>query len=726
MIKNRPLSEHAQIAYRDYALYVLLDRALPRLNDGLKPVQRRILFAMEELGLHSQAKPKKSARTIGDVLGKYHPHSDQACYEALVHLAQGFATRYPLIKGQGNFGSLDDPKSFAAMRYTEVRLAPIAQLLFEELSTASVPWQPNFDGSLSEPVYLPAQIPFLLLNGCSGIAVGMSTEIPPHNICDVIDTLLWALTHPKATTTELLHQLKGPDFPTGGNLLVSREDLLKFYEEGKGAFLVQARIEQEKNQLIITEIPYMTTVSRIIEQIQNLILQKTLPSCELMDESDEQQQVRLSLTFKNSPNASLARDILLDKTELSKVYRCYFHGLNEKTLPTSFNLRDYINQWLEQRVSSLTQQAQARLNEIKEKRHILQAYLLAFNNLSQLWLILQHSDEPWTAIQNLLKIDDQQTEALSHLKLRQLTKMSAQQIQEEDRQLDTEQQTLMARLSSPAKMTAFIKKGLESIAQKYGDKRRTTIIETTALSTNKPIKKALKKESDTEVEAKEIAVALTTLGWVKALRTDKEWQDVPLRQGDQLLFKTDVTKSHHFVLIDNSGRFYTLSQDQLPASRYGEHFSTLISTASGAQIVCLAPQRDFVFLITSECYGFRCDLNMVQSQKRGKHILKMLENERLLSALHGTDQDDIIFYDSINAKLAILPFDQIPARLSGRGALLCRIAHISHIFRHKHNEPLQARHSSGKIVILSREQFLIKRGGSAKSMPKNTSMTLSQ
>lgn len=719
MIKNRPLSHHAQIAYRDYAMYVLLDRALPRLNDGLKPVQRRILFAMQELNLNASAKPKKSARTVGDVLGKYHPHSDQACYEALVHLAQGFATRYPLIKGQGNFGSLDDPKSFAAMRYTEVSLAPIAELLFDELSFASVPWQQNFDGSLQEPTHLPAKIPFLLLNGCSGIAVGMTTEIPPHNIYEVVETLLWALDNPGSSVKCLLRCLKGPDFPTGGQLLVSQEDLLKFYEEGKGAFLLQATIEQHKNQLMVTEIPYMSTVSRIIEQIQNLIQQKILPSCEMMDESDEDHPVRLSLSFKNAPNATLAQEILLDKTDLRKTYRCYFHALNEQTLPTSFNLRSYVEQWLSQRLASLKSQAEARLNAIAQRRHILKAYLLAFTHLKGLWEILQNSDDPWPEIQKLLGVDDQQLEALSHLKLRQLTRLSSQQIRSEDQQLEQEENILQGRLKNPAKMQDFLKDDLQKIAQKYGDKRRTQIIETA----HSPLKASKRSEvrASEPAETRPIALALTALGWIKTLRTDKEREDVPLRQGDQLVMKTPVASENGWVFIDDQGRFYGLTQEQLPGSRYGEHFSSLMSTASGCQMAHISPKQDFVVLITSQCYGFALDLTSLQMQKRGKPVMKLSDGETLHTVASLKPGDDLIICDD-NNRLGILPFEQIPQRQSGRGPLICKTSGITQVFVNSSEEPLKARQNSGKIIILPREKFLIKRAGVPKALPKNTTL----
>lgn len=719
MIKNRPLSQHAQIAYRDYALYVLLDRALPRLNDGLKPVQRRILFAMQELNLHASAKPKKSARTVGDVLGKYHPHSDQACYEALVHLAQGFSTRYPLIKGQGNFGSLDDPKSFAAMRYTEVSLAAISELLFDELSFASVPWQPNFDGSLQEPTHLPAKLPFLLLNGCSGIAVGMSTEIPPHNLYEVVDTLLWALDNPDSSVKSLLRCLKGPDFPTGGQLHVSEDDLLKFYQDGKGAFLLQAHIEQHKSQLVVTEIPYMTTVSRLIEQIQALIQQKILPSCELMDESDEDHPVRLTLSFKNQPNATLAQEILFDKTDLRKTYRCYFNALNNQTLPTSFNIADYIKQWLNQRLASLKSQAEARLAAIAQRRHILQAYLLAFMHLKGLWEILQQSDEPWPEIQQLLGVDDAQLEALSHLKLRQLTKLSSEQIRKEDDQLQEEQTLLDARLKSSAKMRSFLKNDLQKIAQKYGDKRRTQII----ASEHSPLKANKRSEPlrPEHLETRPLAVALTALGWVKTLRTEKEQDEVPLRQGDQLLMKTTVAPATHWVFIDDTGRFYGLTQDQLPSGRYGEHFSSLVSAPSGCRLIFTCPKQNFVMLLTSLCYGFALELSLLQMQKRGKPVMKLTDGESLHAAFILCKGDDLIICDNQN-RLGIIPFDEIPQRQSGRGPLVCKAAQIKHIFAHNPQEPLKARHISGKIVLLSREKFLIKRAGIPKALPKNASI----
>ena len=447
------LSDFAQEAYKDYALYVLHDRALPRLIDGLKPVQRRLVFAMHQLHLDYKSKPKKSARTVGDVLGKFHPHSDQACYEALVNLSQPFTTRYPLLDGQGNFGSQDDPKSFAAMRYTEVKLSIYANLFLEELNDDVVPWQSNFDGTLKEPQILPAQLPFLLLNGCSGIAVGMSCEIPSFNLSEVVDSLVLFLTHPKANATDLVEVLKGPDFPTGGVLKCTTDQLAQYYSSTTGTFTLEGKYTKDSKKIIISQLPYTLSTSRLIEQIQQLAQKKDLPGLtDIIDSSDHLQPVSLECHFKTESDCLHGLNVLLNKTDLRRTYRSYFNILDHRNIPGGMSIVQFIQHWIEVRKQIVLAQFKRRMRLINERLHILNALACVYNDMDQVIQIIRFEDEPWDVIAKRYDLDKQQIDALRALKLSQLTKINSQALLDEKQALEEEKVKVYAVIQSPTKL----------------------------------------------------------------------------------------------------------------------------------------------------------------------------------------------------------------------------------------------------------------------------------
>jgi topoisomerase-4 subunit A len=711
MIKDAPLSGYTKEAYRDYAMYVLLDRALPRLADGFKPVQRRIVFAMHELGLSATSKPKKSARTIGDVLGKYHPHSDQACYEALVGLAQGFSTRYPVIEGQGNFGSLDDPKSFAAMRYTEVRLSSYAKLLLDELSPASVPWQLNFDGTCSEPIILPAKVPFLLLNGCSGIAVGMSTEIPPHNLNELINAIILMLDNPKASLEELLELMPGPDFPTGGIIRATIEDLKEFYEKGKGSFLLQAVIIQEEKTLVIKEIPYYTTVSRLIEQLQQVNAVKPITApFELIDESDEHNPVRIVLHFKSAALASVAIEQLFEKTELQRVYRCYFNGLDTENVPTCFSLHRYLTEWIAFRIQCLKQQFIARLDFIEKRIKIIHACMIVFQHMKQILELIQSEEDPWIVIAQRFNLDNDQIEALAGLRLRQLTKLSFVELKKELDTLLIEQKELEGLLASPTKLKNYIKNQLKEISKAFSDKRRTQLL-------NPELKKNLPNLELKKDDVKPLTLILSQLGWIKTIKGHQVGEEhTTFRQGDSFRSRQECLSDQDCVFVDNQGRLYGMNVNLLPSSRYGEHVSTLLSLPSGHQVIACLSLALPVFMMTNQGFGFIVEQEGLSVNKRGKNVFKLADQEYVAWAFNIVG-DFLLIVDE-EKKIGVLNVKDLPVRRSGHGLQLVRSASIVSVQSLSHQSILEARFSHGKALIIDKKEFIIGRGQSLKKMPK--------
>jgi len=724
-VLKRNLSTYAQEAYRDYALYVLLDRALARYSDGLKPVQRRILYAMYELHLGPQAKPKKAVRAIGDALGKYHPHSDQAGYEALVGLAQGFTIRYPLIEGQGNFGSIDDPKSFASMRYTEVRLSTYSPLLFKELSDDSVAWQKNFDGTLFEPIELPAQLPVLLLNGCSGIAVGLSTEIPPHHMGECIAALQHMIKHPAASVETLMKYMPGPDFPGGGILRASADDLKAFYDVGKGHFQLDAVIVQEGSTLVIKEIPYMSMTSKIIDQLQQLNNIKTLTApFEVIDESDEQSPVRVVLQFKTAAHAKASMPVILDQTDCSLTYRCYFNALDQSGMPRCFTLKEFFTQWIEYRLGSLLAQFQARQRTVAARRAVLNVYKIAFHSLDQIFAVLQTSSDPWQALQITLKLSDEEIDILSALRLKELSKLSMDKLLQEEQTLIEENIILVDRIMHRHARVAVMEEQLKALKLQYADRRRTQIL---------PPRDKLNLRAHIAVQPKEEArptfILLTTFGWIKLVRPLKSGAVIDFtthcRPGDSVFATLSVQDDCDIVFVDQKGRFYGLKANVFGSSKFGEHLSGLLSLPSGHQIVSMQAMCAHIAWVSSLGYGCSIEMGALSLNKRGKHIAKLEEDESLIW-VDSVEPHRALWVRSTQNTYGLLSLDVLPTRRSGRGVILWKGAeYIDKVETfHLKTDTVTLMSATGRKTNYDESLLQIKRGQTLKSPAKKTSILI--
>src|SRR5579864_8534003 len=481
-VERQPLRTFTEKAYLDYSMYVILDRALPALGDGLKPVQRRIIYAMSELGLSAANKHKKSARTVGDVIGKFHPHGDSACYEAMVLMAQAFSYRYTIVDGQGNWGSQDDPKEFAAMRYTEAKLTRYAEVLLSELGHGTVDWQPNFDGTLEEPVVLPARLPNLLLNGTSGIAVGMATDIPPHNLREIASACIHMLEDPEASTAALLKHVKGPDLPTGAEIVSPRSDLKEFYEKGVGTFKARATYEIEEGSIVITAFPYQVSPTKVQEQIAEQMRAKKLPMVDaLNDESDHENPTRVVIVPRsNRIDLTELMNHLFATTDLERSYRVNLNIIALDGRPRVMNLRDVLSEWLEFRTRTVTRRLEYRLSKVAKRLHILDGFAVAFLNLDEVIRIIRREDEPKPVLMKRFKLSEEQVEAILETKLRHLAKLEEMKIREEQRELSEEREELTAILASRARLKKLVREEIESDAKEYGDERRTRMVERAA------------------------------------------------------------------------------------------------------------------------------------------------------------------------------------------------------------------------------------------------------
>ncbi|HMB43731.1 MAG TPA: DNA topoisomerase IV subunit A, partial [Luteimonas sp.] len=506
-----PLREYAERAYLDYSMYVVLDRALPFLGDGLKPVQRRIIYAMSELGLNAGAKPKKSARTVGDVIGKFHPHGDSACYEALVLMAQPFSYRYPLIEGQGNFGSSDDPKSFAAMRYTESRLTPIAEVLLGELAQGTVEWDANFDGTLEEPKWMPARLPHLLLNGTTGIAVGMATDVPPHNLNEIVSACVRLLDDPEATVRDLCEHVRGPDYPTTAEIITPASDLLAMYETGQGSVRARATFAREQANIVITALPYQVSPSKVIEQIAAQMRAKKLPWLEdLRDESDHENPTRIVMIPRSSRiDADQLMGHLFATTDLERSYRVNMNVIGADGRPQVKNLRTLLSEWLAFRFDTVTRRLQHRLERVERRLHMLEGLLIAFLNLDEVIHIIRHEDEPKAALIARFALSDDQADYILDTKLKQLGRLEEMKLRGEQEELDTERDRLITTLGSRSRLKKLIKDELLADARKFGDARRSPLV----------ARGAAQALGETELVASEpVTVVISEKGWVRAAK----------------------------------------------------------------------------------------------------------------------------------------------------------------------------------------------------------------
>ena len=665
------LKKYAEESYLNYAMYVILDRALPNVGDGLKPVQRRILYAMSELGLDAGSKYKKSARTVGDVIGKFHPHGDSAAYEAMVLMAQNFSFKYPLVDGQGNWGSQDDPKSFAAMRYTESKLTNFANLLISELKSGTVDWQPNFDGSLLEPVIFPAKIPMILLNGTSGIAVGMATDIPSHNINEVIDATVKILEKPKSDLKDLLKIIKGPDFSNNASIVASPEELEEMYSSGRGGFKIQAQWRQDKNQIIINALPYQASGSKILEQIAEQMINKKLPMViDLADEGDHEDPIRLVITLKsNRVNAEDVMNHLYASTDLQKNYRVNMNLISLKGGPKVFSLVDLLKEWVIFRKDTVKRKLEHRLDQVNDRLHILEGLLTIFVDLDKVIKIIRNSDEPKKELIKAFKLSEIQANAILEIRLRQLAKLEQLKIENERNELVNEQDDIEKILKSKSRLKTLIKNELNEIKELFGEERKSPIID----STNAKIF----SEEETIV-TEPITVVLSKAGWVRSAKGHDIDPNTLSYRGDDSLQDFARGRSNQLaVFLDSNGKAYSIQSHSLPSARgMGEPITGRLNADSGVQFISsvIGVEGNKFLIMNTAGYGYISEYqNMISNKKTGRAFMKLPDNAKMLKAIPVKDNHTHIAAVSNIGKLLIFNIEELPILGKGKGNKIINI-----------------------------------------------------
>ncbi|MEZ5581159.1 MAG: DNA topoisomerase IV subunit A [Candidatus Competibacteraceae bacterium] len=660
------LKTFTEKAYLDYSMYVILDRALPYIGDGLKPVQRRIIYAMSELGLSANSKHKKSARTVGDVLGKYHPHGDSACYEAMVLMAQPFSYRYPLVDGQGNWGSPDDPKSFAAMRYTEARLAPFAQVLLSELGQGTVDWIPNFDGTLDEPMRLPARLPNVLLNGITGIAVGMATDIPPHNLGEIAAACVHLLDHPDGDLDALCELVPAPDYPGGAEIVTPREELRKLYQTGNGSVRLRARFERENGDVVISALPHQVSGARIMEQIAAQMREKKLPMVEdLRDESDHENPTRLVLALRsNRVDVDLLMDHLFATTDLEKSYRANLNMIGLDGRPQVKNLKQILDEWLQYRLITVRRRLEHRRHQVEQRLHILDGLLIAYLNLDEVIRILRTEEQPKAVLMARFQLSDAQAEAILETKLRHLARLEEMKLRGEQDQLRKELAQLQQLLGSEQRLKGLIREEIQEDAKRYADPRRCPLVE------RRPAQ-ALDETSLTPSEP--MVVVLSQKGWVRAAKgREIDATALNYKSGDGYLTQAQGRSNQSAVFLDTTGRTYTLPVAGLASARgYGEPLTGKLSPPDGASFVSLllSNPEDLYLLATDAGYGFICAFDdLLSRNKAGKLVLTVPEKAKILPPLPVTDLDGgRLAAIGDGGRLLVFPVKELPRLPKGKG-----------------------------------------------------------
>jgi topoisomerase-4 subunit A len=651
---------------------VILDRALPHIGDGLKPVQRRIVYAMSELGLKASAKYKKSARTVGDVIGKFHPHGDSAAYEAMVLMAQDFSYRYPLIDGQGNWGSPDDPKSFAAMRYTESRLTAYAEVLLAELGQGTVDWQPNFDGTLEEPTVLPAQVPNLLLNGTTGIAVGMATDIPPHNLNEVVAATIHLLDSPKATLADLCTHIKGPDFPTEAEIITPADDLKTLYETGRGALRARAAYAIEDGAVVIHALPYQVSGAKVLEQIAAQMQARKLPMvADLRDESDHEHPTRLILVPRsNRIDVDGVMSHLFATTDLERTYRVNLNVIGIDGRPAVKSLVTILKEWLAFRKTTVKRRLQHRLERVERRLHILEGYLAAFLNIDEVIRIVREEDEPKPVLMKTFKISDVQAEAILDLKLRNLAKLEEMKIRGEQDELAEERDGLKKTLGSDARLKTLIKRELKAVAETHGDDRRAPITE----------REEAKAFSELELTtADPLTIVLSEKGWIRAAKGhDIDPASLSYKSGDGFRFAARGKSNLPTVVLDSTGRAYTLPTHQLPSARgQGEPLTGSINPPSGATFEGLltGAEGDRYLLASDAGYGFVVQFGQLQAKnKAGKAVLTLPKGAQVLPpASIAEGEEPLVVVATNEGRMLVFPLADLPEMARGKGNKLIGI-----------------------------------------------------
>ena len=665
------LKKYAEESYLNYAMYVILDRALPNVGDGLKPVQRRILYAMSELGLDATSKYKKSARTVGDVIGKFHPHGDSAAYEAMVLMAQNFSFKYPLVDGQGNWGSQDDPKSFAAMRYTESKLTNFANLLISELKSGTVDWQPNFDGSLLEPVIFPSKVPMILLNGTSGIAVGMATDIPSHNINEIIDAAVRLLDKPKSTLKELLKIIKGPDFSNEAEIIINDEELEEMYLTGRGGFKIQAHWEQEKNQIIINALPYQASGSKILEQIAEQMLNKKLPMVvDLTDEGDHEEPVRLVITLRsNRVNAQDLMNHLFASTDLQKTYRMNMNLISLKGGPKVFSLVELLKEWLVFRKNTVKRKLEHRLDQVNDRLHVLEGLLTVFIDIDKVIKIIRKSDEPKKELIKTFKLSDIQANAILEIRLRQLAKLEQLKLENERDELVNEQNNIEKILKSKTRLKTLIKNELIEIKEEFGEERKSPII-------HESNAKVFSEEETIVTEP--ITVVLSEAGWIRSAKGhDIDPTSLSYRGDDSLQDFARGKSNQLAVFLDSNGKAYSIPSHSLPSARgMGEPITGRLNADSGVKFISsvIGADDDRFLIMNSAGYGYISEYkNMISNKKTGRAFMRLPDHAEMLKAIPVRENHTHIAAVSNIGKLLIFELDELPILGKGKGNKIINI-----------------------------------------------------
>ncbi|WP_445144184.1 DNA topoisomerase IV subunit A [Dyella sp. Tek66A03] len=661
-----PLKEYAERAYLDYSMYVVLDRALPFVGDGLKPVQRRIIYAMSELSLASTAKPKKSARTIGDVIGKFHPHGDTSCYEAMVLMAQPFSYRYPLVDGQGNFGSPDDPKSFAAMRYTESRLSPIAEALLGELGHGTVDWVANFDGTMEEPSWLPARVPHVLLNGSMGIAVGMATDIPPHNLREVVSACIRLLDDPDATVADLFEHIQAPDYPTEAEIITPRNELLAMYKSGIGSLRARAVYHMDEGNIVVTALPHQVSPSKILEQIAAQMRAKKLPMIEdLRDESDHENPIRLVVVPRsNRIDPAEVMQHLFATTDMEKSFRINLNMIGLDGRPQVKDLKRILSEWLSFRTTTVTRRLEHRLAKVERRLHMLEGLRIAYLNLDEVIRIVRSEDEPKPVLMERFRLSDEQTDYILETKLRQLARLEEMKINAERDQLEEERARINVLLKSPAKLKGLIKEELRADAAKYGDDRRSPLVQRDA---------AQALDESALVASEPVTVVISQKGWIRSAKGhDIDAEGLNYREGDGLLAAVKARTTQQVAVIDSTGRSYSTAAHTLPSARgNGEPLTGRFSPPAGASFDVLAAGDNDTRLIlaTDHGYGFVTRFEALTGRnKAGKQIITLGDGAKVLTPQVSADPArDRVVVVTTEGHLLMFSVAELPELDKGKG-----------------------------------------------------------
>ena len=664
-IEQMPLRTFTERAYLNYSMYVIMDRALPFIGDGLKPVQRRIVYAMSELGLNATAKYKKSARTVGDVLGKFHPHGDSACYEAMVLMAQPFSYRYPLVDGQGNWGAPDDPKSFAAMRYTESRLSKISEILLSELGQGTVDYQPNFDGTLAEPQYLPARLPHILLNGTTGIAVGMATDIPPHNINEIADAAVMLLDNPKAVLDDVLEIVQGPDFPTEAEIISPKSEIRKIYEQGRGSIKMRATWKKEDGEIIISALPHQSSPSKVIAQIAEQMTAKKLPMLEdIRDEADHENPIRIVLVPRsNRVDTDALMAHLFATTDLEKSYRVNMNMIGLDHKPAVKGLLEILNEWLTFRRITVTRRLQYRLDKVLSRLHILEGLMIAFLNIDEVIEIIRHEDDPKAELMTRFNLSDEQADAILNLRLRHLAKLEENQLKAEQDELEKERLNLEAILGSERRLNTLIKKEIQEDAKKYASPRMSQLVE----------REEAKMISESDMTpAEPVTVILSEMGWVRCAKGhDIDPKSLSYKAGDNYRAHACGKSNQAVVFIDSTGRSYALDPLSLPSARsQGEPLTGKLNLPAGATIeyVVMASEQQELLMASDAGYGFICKFeDLIARNKAGKALISLPENAKVMEPKTLASATALVVAMTSAGRMLIFSAKDLPALSKGKG-----------------------------------------------------------